>query len=213
MQVHVWFGLVWIAIQRRLNIHIIAQHNVYFVSNKYSFQNNNSNSSSSTQNKMCSLLENVSHFNEVEGDKPTTAWHLTRQLAILEKYEISFKRKLFRVSVYVCACLSSVNSFKQSTLFFSRRLSHSSIHCDCIKLIYMCDVCGALHADSIQSACLHTYIFVSIRYISLLLFFLLLLFQFIDLQEWYYAHLHLLVNQWQAHILKNEKLICEHSIL
>lgn len=211
MQVHVWFGLVWIAIQRRLNIHIIAQHNVYFVSNKYSFQNNNSNSSSSTQNKMCSLLENVSHFNEVEGDKPTTAWHLTRQLAILEKYEISFKRKLFRVSVYVCACLSSVNSFKQSTLFslsprlpllYSLWLYQVNLHVWCVR-------CTAFHSIG-----LFTYIYFcidSIHFTSAI--FLLLLFQFIDLQEWYYAQLHLLVNQWQAHILKNEKLICEHSLL
>lgn len=84
-----------------------------------------------------------------------------------KKYEISFSEIYYSSE---CACLSSVNSFKQFAL--SLFISSSSTHSDHIAC-----------ANFIQLACLH--IFVSIRYISLQLFSFWLLFQFIDQRVWY----------------------------
>lgn len=148
-------------------------------------------------------------------NQPTTTADMTFDEAARDtwKYEISFRRKLLRASV--SACLSSVNSLEQSARFslslafrVSLRGSHSWVLYDRTTFeISMC-VRGAVHCMPIQLACLHMCIFLY-RFDTFHFCYFLGYGCFnlsISAGVWYDTHLHLLVNQYKAHIFQRVKI-------
>lgn len=208
MQVHVW--LILSCAELRYND--VWAYTAHFISNKYTFQN-----SSSSKMQLCAHCWKMFHISmrgRVKSNQQQQTWHLTRQLAILEKYEISLRRKLLRASVCEWEhawVLSTHLNNPLAALFFSRFPSLSSIRCD--RTTFEISMCAVLHCIPIQLACLHKCIFLyrfdtfHFCYFSLLR----LCFNLSICLVWYDTHLHLLVNQYKAYISKERKSICCHS--
>lgn len=78
------------------------------------------------------MLENVSHFNEGEGKTTTTttAWHLTRQLAILEKKNMKFllTKFIIRVSVHAWVLSTHLNNSLFLSSFLALPLTLITLH-------------------------------------------------------------------------------------
>lgn len=206
MQVHVW--LILSCAELRYND--VWAYTAHFISNKYTFQN-----SSSSKMRLCAHCWKMFHISMRGRVKiqPATA-DMTFDEAARDTWKIwnFFEAKITSSEcVRVRACLSSVNSLKQSTRFTLFLSLSTSIRSD--RTAFEISMCAVLHCIPIQLACLHKCIFLyrfdtfHFCYFSLLR----LCFNLSICLVWYDTHLHLLVNQYKAYISKERKSICCHS--